>query len=121
GLTGQYSINAVGAPGARLHDVTIRGCSFEGIEYAAIRIRHTDRFRVESCTFLDTGYSAVQIGCAADGIVAGNFFRGTGVLPSYAPNSYAISLSLDGGPIDPVINPQPTRIKVTGNIVTNQA
>lgn len=120
-LTGQYGINAVGAGGARLSDIHITGCRFEGIEYAAVRIRHTDRFQVTGCTFLDTGYSAVQIGCAADGQVTGNVFRGTGVLPTYAVNSYAVSMSLDSGAIDPVNNPQPTRITISGNIVTNQA
>lgn len=120
-LTGQYAINAVGAGGARLSDVTVTGCRFEGFEYAAVRIRHTDRFRVTDNAFFDTGYSAVQVSCAADGVISGNFFRGTGVLPSYAVNSYAVSMSLESSAIDPVTNPPCTRIAVAHNTVINQA
>lgn len=120
-LLAQYAINCVGVGGARLSDLRVEGCNFEGIEYAAIRVRFTDRFNITGNRFFDTGYSGVQIGSAADGVVEGNFFRGTGVLPSYAVNSYAVSISLGGGVIDPVNNPQPQNIRVCNNTVTNQA
>lgn len=120
-LLAQYGINCVGVGGARLTDLLVEDCSFEGFEYAAIRIRFTDRFNVHRNRFFDTGYSSVQIGSAADGLVENNYFRGTGILPSYAVNSYAVSVSLGGGAIDPVTNPQPRNIRINNNTVTNQA
>lgn len=120
--SGQTAIRAQGASGTDpLVDFAIINCRFEGFEGSTISMRYVQRWRITGNFLADTGNSAVALLCGRDGLIDSNIFRGTGVLPSYSVNSYAISLSLLSGTIDPVTNYPPVRINVTNNIATNQA
>ena len=118
----QCGINIDATAAQRATGMRVENCSFEGLEYIALRAKHAYRLRVTGCTFDNYGYAGVGMYSPSDTEVQGNRFAGTGALPSYASNSYAAFASIyePDGDIGGPSNPRPSDVTFISNTVRNQ-
>lgn len=120
----QVAINTLAssaaAPVTRLH---IERCTFNNIEGCAVRIKHLREFSVVNNQFSRYGYAGLAVYSGLNGLVQGNSFTGTNVLPSYAPNSYAAFASTyePDGEVGTADSPRSADIRFVNNFVQNQA
>lgn len=99
-----------------LGNVYVNNCRFTNIHEICVRIHNAESWAVTDSTFTNYGYAGIAVYThGIGGTARGNHFYGTGVLPSFDVNTYAIATThLDD-------TYRPARILIQGNVVRNQA
>lgn len=124
GASSQCGISTLTSTAANpVKGLTVTGCVFENIHGFSIRVKHCVDFLIADNRFIQYGYAGVGLYSAIRGRIKDNDFQGTGLLPSYAPNSYAAFCSTfePDGAIGSATNPHSEGVIYSGNIVRNQA